>query len=90
MSAPITTCSKLAALQRMSQNMSANRYHNLMNTSVKGLIYHNKKTRLQFVLLTSVIRNITNGNYAKKHDDYNINRTMSLGRVKKNATKFLK
>jgi len=65
MSAPITTCSKLAALQRVSQNTSANRYQNLMKTSVKSLIYQNKKARFQFVPLTSVIRNITNWNYAK-------------------------
>lgn len=84
MSAPITTCSKFAALQTMSQNMSANRYKNLMKTSVKRLIYHNKKTRFRFVPLTSVIRNINNGNCAKKHDDYNVSKTMSLERIQNN------
>jgi len=64
--------------------MSANRYQNLMKTSVKRLIYHNKKARFQFVPLTSVIRNIRNGNYAKKHDDYNVNRT--LERIQKKET----
>jgi len=84
MSAPITTCSKLATLQRMSQNVSANRYQNLMKSSVKKrLIYNNKKTRFQFVPLLSVIRKITNGKYVKKHDDYNVSRTMSLERIQK-------
>ena len=84
MSAPITTCSKLTALQRMSQTMSANRYQNLMKTSVKMLIYQNKKAYFQFIPLTSVIRNITNGNCAKKHDDDNTSRTMILKRIQKN------
>ena len=65
MSAPITTCSKLTALQRTSQNISAKQYQNLIKSSVKSLIYHNKKTRFQFVPLTSVTRYITHGNYAK-------------------------
>jgi len=47
----------------------------------KSLIYHNEKASFQFVPLTSVIRNIRNRNYAKKHDDYNVSRTMTLERI---------
>jgi len=55
-----------------------------MKSSVKKrLIYNNKKTRFQFVPLLSVIRKITNGKYVKKHDDYNVSRTMSLERIQK-------